>query len=90
MSKKETKLTEEELNKLQSLQNEYNQLKLQLGDTVMQQSILMKKIDEIRTAFSNEEKPLMDKYGENSTIDLQTGVVTQKPKEEEADLKIAK
>ena len=44
MAKKDIKLSSEELNKLQALQQEYNQLKLQLGDTVLQQNQLMEKM----------------------------------------------
>jgi len=89
MAKKEVKLTTDELTKLQSLQSEYNQLKIQLGDTVMQQSLLMKKIEDIRDKFKAEEGPLMEKYGKNATINLETGEVSEKPAEA-ADLKVTK
>jgi hypothetical protein len=50
----------------------------------------MKKIEEIREAFKKEEGPLMKKYGENATINLETGDVTEKPEEETPELKITK
>ena len=90
MAKKDIKVSSEELNKLQALQQEYNQLKLQLGDTVLQQNQLMEKISQIRESFKAEEGPLMEKYGKNATINLETGEVTEKPKEETPDLKITK
>tara|TARA_R110000851_G_scaffold36314_6_gene94889 strand:- start:9367 stop:9636 length:270 start_codon:yes stop_codon:yes gene_type:complete len=89
MAKKDIKLSTEELEKLQGLQKDYNQLKVQLGDTVLQQNDLLKKIELIREAFKNEEGPLMEKYGKNSTINLETGEVTEKP-EETPELKITK
>tara|TARA_R110000751_G_scaffold69810_7_gene141647 strand:- start:12633 stop:12905 length:273 start_codon:yes stop_codon:yes gene_type:complete len=90
MAKKEVKLTTDELNKFQGLQQEYNQLKLQLGDTILQQNQLMEKIASIREAFKTQEGPLMEKYGKNATINLETGEVTHKPAEETPDLKISK
>ena len=86
MAKKDISLSTEELTKLQTLQGEYNQLKMQLGDTLLQQSLLMTKIEEVRENFKNEEGPLMEKYGKNATINLETGEVTEKPKESESNL----
>ena len=68
MSKKEMQLSTEELNNLQELQKEYNNLKMQLGDTLLQQEQLMTKIADIRQSFKEEEGPLMEKYGKNATI----------------------
>tara|TARA_R110000803_G_scaffold65811_1_gene127061 strand:+ start:44 stop:316 length:273 start_codon:yes stop_codon:yes gene_type:complete len=90
MAKKDISLSTEELSKLQTLQGEYNQLKMQLGDTLLQQSMLMTKIEEVRENFKNEEVPLMEKYGKNATINLETGEVTEKPKESESKLEITK
>ena len=90
MAKKDIKLSTEELSKLQALQTEYNQLKLQLGDTLLQQSLLMTKIEVVRDSFKNEETPLMEKYGKNATINLETGDVTEKPEESESKLEITK
>ena len=90
MDKKDKNLSNEELTKLQTLQTEYNLYKSQLGDTVLQQDSLMIKIKEVREKFSKEEGPLMEKYGKNATINLETGEVTEKPSEESTDLKITK
>jgi len=89
MSKKEMQLSTEELNNLQELQKEYNNLKMQLGDTLLQQEQLMTKIADIRQSFKEEEGPLMEKYGKNATINLETGEVSEKPAET-PDLKITK
>jgi hypothetical protein len=88
MAKKDVKLTEEELGKLQNLQKEYTILKMQLGDSVLQQWQICKKTDEVRGAFAAEEGPLMEKYGKNATINLETGDVTEK--EEETKLEVTK
>ncbi len=84
------KLTEEELTLLQELQAEFNTLKMTLGDTILQQSQTMEKITEVKGKFQKEEITLMEKYGKNATINLETGDVTDAPKEEVADLKIEK
>jgi len=84
------KLTEEELTLLQGLQAEFNTLKMSLGDTILQQNQLMDKVAEVKEKFQKEEITLMEKYGKNATINLETGDVTDAPKEEVADLKIEK
>jgi hypothetical protein len=90
MDKKMRKLTEEELTLLQELQAEFNTLKMNLGDTILQQNQLMDKVAEVKEKFQKEEITLMEKYGKNATINLETGDVTDAPKEEVADLKIEK
>jgi hypothetical protein len=84
------KLTEEELTLLQELQAEFNTLKMTLGDTILQQNQTMEKIAEVKERFQKEEINLMEKYGKNATINLETGEVTDAPKEEAADLKVEK
>ena len=91
MEEKTKKLTEKELTGLQELQAEFNQLKMSLGDTILQQKQFMEQIEEVKGKFQEQELSLMEIYGKNATIDLQTGKVTDPPKEEEAaDLKIEK
>lgn len=77
------KLTDNELEVLRDLQQEFNQVKLDLGNTVLQQNTLMKNVDELREKFANKEKELMDKYGKDVTINLETGEVTEKKPEPE-------
>jgi hypothetical protein len=90
MDKKMKKLTEEELTLLQGLQAEFNTLKMNLGDTILQQNQLMEQVAEVKGKFQKEEITLMEKYGKNATINLETGDVTDAPIEEAADLKIEK
>jgi|TARA_R100000988_G_C3998676_1_gene167466 hypothetical protein len=72
------KLTDDELTLLQGLQKEFSQAKLDLGNTVLQQNNLLKAVGEIREKFSGQEKILMEKYGDDVTINLETGEVTDK------------
>tara|TARA_R100000541_G_scaffold28311_5_gene37619 strand:+ start:315 stop:584 length:270 start_codon:yes stop_codon:yes gene_type:complete len=83
MAKEIKKLTEEELTLLQGLQREFNQVKLDLGNTLLQQHNLMKTVDVVKDKFQAEEKMLMEKYGADVTINLENGDVTEK---EEAPL----
>ena len=77
------KLTPEELQNLQALNQEFTQVKLKLADSVYQQVLFTKDLDVIRDKFSVVEKELAGKYGENSVIDLVTGEVKDKEEEQE-------
>jgi|TARA_R100000742_G_C4250498_1_gene68873 hypothetical protein len=81
------KLSEEQLKNVQDLQNEFSNNKLHLGDLVYKQSILIKKIDELKDQFVVMEKALIDEFGQDSVIDLKTGEV--KAKEDNEQLKKA-
>mgnify|MGYP003128071294 FL=1 len=67
------KLTKDELANLQNLQKDFNTAKLELGNTVLQQSKIMESIEIIKSKFGEKEKELMDKYGKDVTINLETG-----------------
>tara|TARA_B100000927_G_C16261336_1_gene387579 strand:- start:37 stop:291 length:255 start_codon:yes stop_codon:yes gene_type:complete len=75
------KLTDNELTLLQDLQKEFTQAKLDLGNTLLQQNNLMNTVKEIREKFSAQEKVLMEKYGEDVTINLESGEITDKESE---------
>ena len=79
------KLTPEELQNLQALNQEFTQVKLKLADSVYQQVLFTKDLDVIRDKFSVVEKELGEKYGLNSVIDLATGEVkdAEEAKEEQ-------
>tara|TARA_R100000657_G_C4602663_1_gene57979 strand:- start:250 stop:507 length:258 start_codon:yes stop_codon:yes gene_type:complete len=76
------KLTDNELTLLQDLQKEFSQAKLDLGNTVLQQNNLLKSVEEIREKFAGQEKVLMEKYGKDVTINLETGEITDKEEPE--------
>lgn len=80
------KLTTEELQKLQEMNTIFNKLKMSLADNVLQQESILANISAIKADFIETEKSLMDKYGKNITLNLQTGEVVQK----EPQMEVAK
>ena len=74
------KIEEQELKQLQELNTEFSQLKTNLGDLTLQKHGVCLRVEEIKSEFQKAEKSLMDKYGQDSVINLETGEV--KPKEE--------
>lgn len=73
-----TKIAKNELQELQGLHAEFNKIKSQLGDIALQEHALCLKTEAIRKSFQDLEKGLMEKYGENAVINLETGEVKQK------------
>lgn len=76
MSAKKSKLSKEELQKIQSLNQEFVETKVQLADIVYNEKVLIDKLDSLKQQFASVEQKLIQKYGENSTIDLKDGTVT--------------
>lgn len=74
----ENKLTEQELKTIQDLNGEFSKAKSALGDLELQKQNVLSSIDAIRKEFAINEKTLIDKYGEDSVINIQTGEVTKK------------
>ena len=71
-------LEKNELELLQNLRVEFNKHKIQLGDLVLQKTLVVEDIQKIKKQFEDLESGLISKYGENSVINLQTGEI--KPK----------
>ena len=71
-------LTQEELQSVQDIHNGFNKAKIDLGDHVLQREALIKNGENIRVEFAQIEKNLIDKYGQDSVIDLMTGEVKSK------------
>lgn len=71
-------LTKSELETLQALQEDFTKAKLALGDLEMQKFQVHQQISVMRQQFAQEEKKLVEKYGENSVIDMKTGEITEK------------
>ena len=67
--------------KLQTLNSDFVNLKTQLGDLELQKHLVVEKVQEVRSQFGKLEKELVEKYGENTTINLQTGELKEKEKE---------
>lgn len=79
MKKIETK----ELEALQSLNTEFNKLKTQLGDLALQKHGACLRVEELKSEFALLEKDLMTKYGKDAVINLETGEIKEKEKEQE-------
>ena len=82
------KLTKKELETVQGLVNEFNQTKIKLGDTVISQAALLKKVEELKAVYAKQEKVLIKKYGEDTVINIETGDVSEKPEENESLKKV--
>lgn len=74
------KATQEELQKIQEMNSKFNQTKIALGDCELQKHSILKHIDELRSEFSQHEKLLIEKYGADSVINIQTGEISKKEK----------
>lgn len=80
-----SKITNEEMETLQSLISEFNKGKVNLGDLELQKSIIISNIGILKQKFAEEEENLIKKYGENSVINLETGEITEKKTEESSE-----
>ena len=81
----EIKLTEDELKKIQELNQDFTKAKLEIADNVLRQQMNLKSLEDLRGAFGIEEKKLAEKYGQDAVIDLAKGIVTKKPQAVEAE-----
>jgi hypothetical protein len=72
------KVTEEELKRIQELNADFTKSKNALGDLELQKQNIFQHIDMLRKEFSLNEKSLIEKYGEDAVINIQTGEVTKK------------
>ncbi len=72
------KLSKEELEEVQSLNTEYTKKKIMLGDLEIQKATIISEIASLKMKFAQNEKKLIDKYGKDSVINIQTGEVQQK------------
>ena len=77
------KIDEKELASLQELNIEFNKFKTQLGDLSLQKHGICLRVEELKTEFQMLEKALMEKYGVDSVINLETGEIKQKEKDVE-------
>ena len=69
------KLSKKELESIQELVNPFNTKKIALGDTVIQQNSILSEIDTLKIEYSKEEQKLIEKYGEDAVINIQTGEI---------------
>lgn len=71
-------VTQEELTKIQELNSEFNQAKMAIGDVELQKQQIIRHIEELKAQFSAHEQSLIEKYGADAVINIQTGEVTKK------------
>tara|TARA_R110002167_G_scaffold38063_2_gene118791 strand:- start:175 stop:414 length:240 start_codon:yes stop_codon:yes gene_type:complete len=76
-------LTSGELANLQKVVQQFNQAKMQLGETVIAQENLLASVKEIKVAYSEIEKSLMETYGADALINIETGEISKEEKKEE-------
>ena len=83
MNNEIVKLTEEELQFIKTGATEFAKIKTSLGEIELQKQGFIKKAEEIAQMFTQNEKTLIEKYGVDAIINVQTGEVTQKEKQQE-------
>jgi hypothetical protein len=73
-------LTAEELDFIKQGSADYTKVKIALGELELQKQGLIARAEQIQDAFKNNEKVLIEKYGADAVINMQTGEVTHKEK----------
>ena len=68
-------LTEEELEVLQGCVTKYNNIKIKIADTLILQDSLLKEIDLVKSVYMAEEHKLIQKYGDDTIINVKTGEI---------------
>jgi hypothetical protein len=71
-------LTVEELTELQTVRTEMGQKQFELGNLVMLQHDVVKKIESYRLRISSFERNILSKYGEGAIVNIETGEITFK------------
>ena len=68
-------LSKEQLELLQGLQKQFNDSKFEIADLEIKKSDLITSIANIKLKFAEQETLLMEEFGSNAVINLQTGEV---------------
>lgn len=83
-------LTETERTEINTLVSEFNTLKMKLGDTYMNQQAILKKVEEVKESYSKVEVSLMETYGKDAVINVETGEVSLPEEKKEVEMKVEK
>ena len=78
MATKVKTVEEKELKLLQELNSSFVQLKDKIADLELQKQMVFENVSEIKKQFKNLESELVEKYGDNSIINLETRIITEK------------
>jgi hypothetical protein len=70
-------VTQEELTKIRELNSEFNKAKMAIGDVELQKATILRHIEELKIEFTAHEQLLIEKYGADAVINIQTGEVTK-------------
>ena len=70
-------LSKEQLELLQGLQKQFNDSKFEIADLEIKKADLIAGIAGIKAKFAEQEKSLMEEFGQNAIINLQTGEVKE-------------
>ena len=71
------KISEKQLTILQELQEEFNKAKTEIADCEIKKSSLINLLSDIQKRFGEQEKELIKEFGDNVTINLQTGEIKE-------------
>ena len=71
-------LTPEELEKIKSMHSEFMKGKAMLGDLELAKQEVLADIAKIKQSFESHERELIEKYGDNVTINMKTGEIKNK------------
>lgn len=74
------KATQEEIATIQEMNSKFNQAKVALGDCELQKQSILRHIEEMKFNFAKQEQLLIEKYGPDSVINIQTGEITKNEK----------
>lgn len=74
-------LTHEELELLKNIIAEDGKIKAQIGALELQKQGLFAAAAELNAKYAEHEKALVEKYGQNLNINIETGEITEKDAE---------
>ena len=72
------KVTTEELKQLRELNQLFQTYKTQLGDLEVKKSLIITEVNKLRSDFTTLEAGLMEKYGKDCVINIETGEIKEK------------
>ena len=75
------KLSETDLERFHNAQEEFAKAKMTLGDLELSKQKVFKQVEVMQEKFKVIENEMIEKYGEDSTINMKTGEVTPKAKQ---------
>ena len=70
-------VSKEQLELLQGLQKQFNDSKFEIADLEIKKTDLIAGIAGVKAKFAEQEKSLMEEFGQNAIINLQTGEVKE-------------